>query len=152
MDLAKIHERMGQVESYKEKNKIARLTLKEELEINEEYQKVGEQLKALLEKRKRIKNEIWTQIENQKLVSDIKENKEELDTLEEILSSELMEYYQENKATEIEDSSGEKRQFKLVAKLLPKKKKYEEREVDGRFASQIDPSAVNKTSPQENYL
>jgi len=140
MELNKIHERMNQIEDYKEKNKIARGALRDELGVNEEYQEVQEELKALKERLKRIKGEVWAQTETQKMTANIKENQEELDTLEEILSTELMEYYKENEVMEIEDADGEKRQFKLVAKLLPKKKKYDEREIDGRFASQIDPN------------
>ena len=142
MELIKIHERLSHIEDFKEKNKVAKEALKSELENNDEYMAAQEEMKTLSERLKRLKGEIWAQAETQKLAADIKDNKEELDTLEEILSTELMEYYKENETTEIEDVDGEKRQFKLVAKLLPKKKKYEDRDADGRYASKIDPEVA----------
>lgn len=142
MELNKIHERLGLIENYKEKNKIARESLKSELENNEEYMAIRDEMQTLAERLKRLKSEIWAQAETQKLSTDIKENKEELDTLEEILSTELMEYYKESETMEIEDADGEKRQFKLVAKLLPKKKKYDDRDIDGRYASKIDADII----------
>ena len=51
-----------------------------------------------------------------------------------------MEYYKENGTNEIEDADGEKRQFKLVAKLLPKKKKWEDRDDEGRYAAKVEPN------------
>lgn len=143
MELTSIHKRMTEVENYKNENKVAREALKDELENNPEYIKACEEVEATVEKRKRIKDEILAKAETQKLITEIKENKEELDTLEEILSTELMEYHIETKADEIEDADGEKRQFKIIAKLLPKKKKWEDRDIDGRYSSKIEPELPN---------
>ncbi|MEI6039756.1 MAG: hypothetical protein WCP93_00130 [Candidatus Berkelbacteria bacterium] len=142
MDVSIIKERMEQLETFKNENKIAREALKNELENDTDYLAVCEEIKALMDKKKRIKDAIWAKAETQKLISDIKENRDELGTLEEILSSELMEYFSDHKTNEIEDQKGEVRKFKVVAKLLPKKNKTddESRDTDGKYAAQINPS------------
>jgi len=145
MDLSIIRERLGQVETFKQENKIARNALSSELENDTEYLKVCEEIKALLEKKKRIKEAIWSKPETQKLVLDIKENREELNVLEEVLSVELMEYYEVKKVDEIEDSTGELRKFKFVAKILPKKDKNDERDNEGKYAAKIDPDMIAGT-------
>jgi hypothetical protein len=145
MDLSIIKERMEQLETFKNENKVAREALKNELENDTDYLAVCEELKAVVDKKKRIREAIWGKTETQKLISVIKENRDEVGTLEEILSSELMEYFSEHKVNEIEDSTGEARKFKVVAKLLPKKNKYDNdsRDAEGKYAAQIDPEIVN---------
>lgn len=150
MELSNIHKRMTEVENYKNENKVAREALKSELENNPAYLEACEEVKTATEKRKRAKDEILAQEETQKIIADVRDNNEELDTLEEILSTELMEYYKESGTNEIEDADGEKRLFKLVAKLLPKKKsaegetspkggKWEDRDDEGRYAAKVEP-------------
>ena len=143
MDITSIHKRMSEVENFKNENKIARAALKDELENNSEYIEACEEMKAAAEKRKRIKNEILSATETQKLSLDIKENNEELDTLEEILSTEIVEYFKESGVNEIEDPDGEKRQFKIVVKFLPKKKTWDQREEDGRYMAKVEPKLSN---------
>lgn len=140
MELASIHKRLSEVDNYKNENKVARESLKNELENSPEYLEACEEVQTAMEKRKRIKDEILAQQETQKIIADIRENKEELDTLEEILSSELVEYYKESGTNEIEDADGEKRGFKVIVKLLPKKKKWEDRDIDGRYSSKVEPN------------
>jgi hypothetical protein len=134
MPTENVKKRILEVESFKEKNKTARDALKNELENSPEYFSACEEVKAALLKKKRIKDEIWAKTETQQLIFDIKENKEELDTLEEILSAELMDFYKESGSDTIEDDNGEPRKFKIIARLLPKKKKYDERDSDGKFS------------------
>ncbi len=140
MDLSIIRERMEQLESLKEENKVAREALRNELENDNDYQAVCEEFKAVADKRKRFRETIWSKPETQKLILDIKENREEINTLEEILSSELMEYYSEKKVDEIEDRTGEARKFKVSVKLMPKKSKFEDRDFEGKYAAKIDSS------------
>lgn len=142
MDLSIIRERIGQSETLKKENKISREALKNELENNPEYLAVCEELEAVADKKKRIKEGIWAKVETQKLILDIKDNVEELSVLEEILSAELTEYYTEKKINEIQDADGEQRIFKLVAKIQPKKDKYEDRDNEGKYAAKIDPTVI----------
>ncbi len=143
MDLSIIRERMGQLETFKQENKVGREALRNELENNQEYLAVCEEIKALNLKKKRIKDSLLAKPETQKLMSDIKENNEELTILDEILSSELTEYYTEKKTDEIEDKDGDLRKFKLVAKIMPKKDKYDDRDDEGKYAK-IDQNIVGK--------
>lgn len=143
MELANIHKRMTEVENYKNENKVARNTLKSELENNSEYLTACEEVKTATEKRKRIKDEILAQQETQKIMADIKDNKEELDTLEEILSSEIVEYHKETNTDEIEDADGEKRRFKIIVRFLPKRKNWDDRDDEGRYAAKVDPNLPN---------
>lgn len=140
MDISIIKERIGQVETFRNENKISRQALQNELDNDTDYLAVCEEMKAIQDKRKRIREAIWSKPETQKLLSDIKENREELTILQEILSTELMEYYAENKTDEIEDADGEQRKFKFSAKFAPKKNKYEDRDGEGKYAAQIDPN------------
>lgn len=134
MPIDDLKQRIFDVENFKEKNKTAREALKNELENSQEYLSACEEVKAALLKKKRIKDEIWAKVETQQLIADIKENKEELNTLEEILSAELMDFYKNSGTDTIEDSSGEPRKFKIIAKLLPRKKTYDERDSEGKFS------------------
>ena len=145
MDLSIIRERLGQVETLRQENKIARQALQNELDNETEYTQVCEELKAVLDKRKRIRETIWSKPETQKLILDIKENREELSTLQEILSTELMEYYSESKSDEIEDHNGEKRKFKLTIKFAPKKDKYDDHDFNEKNAAKVDAQIVNNS-------
>ena len=149
MDLSIIRERIGQLETIKNENKVAREALKNELENNTEYLAVCEEVEAIMDKRKRIKEAIWAKTETQKIILDMKDNREELSTLEEILSAELMEYYSESKTDEIEDQNGEQRKFKVVVKLVPYKAKHDEREFDGKYAAKIDPNITGNNIEAE---
>ena len=145
MDLSIIRERLGQVETLRQENKIARQALQNELDNETEYTQVCEELKAVLDKRKRIRETIWSKPETQKIILDIKENREELSTLQEILSTELMEYYSESKSDEIEDHNGEKRKFKLTIKFAPKKDKYDDHDFNEKNAAKVDAQIVNNS-------
>lgn len=142
MDIPTIHKRIRDFESYKAKNRTAQEALKDELENDPGYLEACEELKTALEKRKRVRAEILAKTETQKLISDIKENKAELTTLEDILSAELMEYYQEKETDEIEDEDGQPRRFKILAKLLPKNKKYDDRDSEGQYAAKVEPFSL----------
>jgi len=142
MDLSIIRERMGQYETLKKENKIAREALKNELENNTEYLAVCEELEAVADKKKRIKEAIWARVETQKIILEIKDNNEELSTLEEILSAELTEYYTEKRVHEIQDADGVERTFKLVAKIQPKKDTADDRDFEGKYTAKIDPAII----------
>lgn len=139
MDLSIIRERMGQLDTFKNENKVAKEALKNELENDTDYLAALEELKAVKDKVNRIKDALWAKGETQKLINDIKENREELTTIEEILSVELAEYCNEKKVDEITDHDGEVRKIKIVAKLLPKSK-HEDRDYEGKYMSKVEPN------------
>lgn len=119
MDIATIRNRIKMIEELEEENSVSKELLKSALENDATYTEVAREAKEVLSKRKKIKDEIYSQSENEKVVEDIKANKEEIDTLQEILSAELAEYYTREKTDEIEDAKGAKRKFKVIVKLLP---------------------------------
>ena len=126
MEISTIRKRISMIEELEEENKKSKELLKSALENDAEYEEAAREAKEVLSKRRRIKERIIEEPGNKKVVEDIKANKEEIDTLQEILSLELVEYYSKEKTDQIEDSNGEQRKFKLVVKLLPKGSNFEE--------------------------
>lgn len=112
--------RIGLIEKYREEIRIAKETLKVELEDSPEYKEAELAAKEANQKKKRIKDEIWGRPGNQSLRDDIRINLEEIATLQEILSTELMQIFQEKNTDEVPDETGEPRKFKVSAKLMPK--------------------------------
>lgn len=136
MDMSAIQKRIDLLEKYQEEVKNAKEMLNGELENSLEYIQATEEAKEAAEKRKKIKEEILAAGPNQKLVADIKSNTEEINTLKEILSAELIEVYQENKSDIFNDSNGEPRKFKVSVRLLPKRVSYESRDSFGKYTEE----------------
>lgn len=136
MDLNVIKERIKIIEELEDENRKAKELLKSALENDGSYTKVAEEAKSSALKRKELRDSIYHQEGNAKLVEDIRENLDEVKTLREILSVELMDFYSEKKTDKITDSSGETRTFKIQIKLLPKGAKGDERDDLGRFTAE----------------
>lgn len=117
---ATLARRISQVEKYREEIRIGREALKAALEESPEYVAAAEEAKLAAQKKKQLKDAIWSSQDNQKFLAMIKENSEEIAALEEILTTELMQVYQEQNIDEVPDENGELRKFKVTAKLLPK--------------------------------
>jgi hypothetical protein len=129
-----VQKRIEQIDLTEKENKEARSILREALEDDPIYLEAVSEAKEAIAKRNKIKKELMAKIDNQKVQIKIKENNEELSTLKEILSVELVKLHHEKQTDEVEDQFGEPRKFKLIAKLLPRKKRYDERDNEGRFA------------------
>lgn len=134
MELATIQKRISELEKLQEEVKIAREMLKGELENDQNYLEAVEQVKAMVQKRKQIKDEILALGPNQEVVANIKTNQEEISTLRDILSAELTEIFQENDTDEIADETGATRKFVVLAKLLPKRS--ERRNQEGQYTKE----------------
>lgn len=126
MDTSTIRQRMKMIDELEDENKKSKELLKSALDNDIEYQKAQQETKETLSKRRRIKERIMEEPGNKKVVEDIKANKEEIETLQEILSAELVEYYSKEKTDQIEDSNGVQRKFKVVVKFLPKYSNFDE--------------------------
>lgn len=135
MDISAIQKRISLMEKYLTETREAKQMIKEELENDMTYLEAAEEVKAAVAKRKRLKDEILSQGPNQKLQDTIKSNKEEISLLREILSTELIQVYQENKTDEIADESGESRKFKINVKLLPRGARSDSREIYDKYGS-----------------
>ena len=121
MGIEGIQKRIALIEKYEEEIRVAKEMLKGELENSPEYLQSEEEVKEVQNKKKKIKEEILASGPNQKLTADIKHNTEEIATLREILSAELVQVFKESDTDEIQDASGEARKFKVSIKLAPKK-------------------------------
>jgi hypothetical protein len=121
MDFSSIQKKIDQIEKLEEENKISKEMLKAELENDESYVQVSNTVKEANKKKKSVKETILLQEDNKKIVEDIKENTEEISTLKEILSTELIDLYQKQKVEEIPDPTGFPRKFKVLVRLLPKR-------------------------------
>lgn len=140
MSLDTIKERIGQIDTFRAENKTSKEILKEQMENDPLYIEAVEAAKAAVLKRNKLKNEILNREENVKIREDIKDNQYEIQTLTEILSTELIEVYEESKIDEIEDLNGEKRKFKIMAKLLSKREAEQARDEFGKYA--VDEAAL----------
>ncbi|MEI8143706.1 MAG: hypothetical protein WCG48_03790 [Candidatus Berkelbacteria bacterium] len=121
MEIETIKKRIARLEQLQEEVRINKEMLKGELENDDIYLEIAKEVKAAVAKRKQKKDEILSHGPNQEVVKNIKEDVEEISTLKEILSAELMEFYNEKKVDELMDASGQLRKFQVLVKLLPKK-------------------------------
>lgn len=119
MDTSTIRNRIKMIDDLEAENKTSKDLLKSALENDGSYVEAAREAKEALSKRKRIKDTIYSQVENKKVVEDIRANVEEIETLQEILSTELANYYATAKTDNIEDAQGTKRKFKIIVKLMP---------------------------------
>ncbi len=119
-EIASIQQRISQIEELQSELKITKEMLKAELDNDPEYHQAAEDAKAAVAKKKQFKDTIYNTPANQKMVATIKENTEELKTLQEILSAELYRHYEANKTDEVTGADGSTRKFKVSVKLLPK--------------------------------
>ncbi len=133
MDLSVIKERIGIIEKLEEENKKAKELLRSALENDASYTQIAEEAKSAAKKRKEVRDAIFNQEGNAKLAEDIRENLDEIKTLRDILSVELMDFYNEKKTDMITDQDGSTRKFKISVKLLPKGAKAEDRDDLGRY-------------------
>lgn len=120
MGIDQVNKRIEAIENLQLEIKNAKEILKGELENEEIYREAVEEYNEANSKKKRIKEEILGKGSNQKLVAEIKDNQEELATLKDILSAELMEVYKESNSDEFTDMNGQVRKFMFQVKLLPK--------------------------------
>jgi len=123
-----IRKRIETLDKLQEENRINKEMLKGELENDLAYLETVEQVKAASQKRKELKQAILDKGPNQEIVASIKDNQEEISTLREILSVELMDFYQKTKSEEIAG-----RRFVFSAKILPKGVN-EKRDVLGKYS------------------
>ncbi len=119
MDIASIQKRIASIEQLKDDAKVANEAIKNALDNDAAYQTSLKEAKDINAKKKRIKDDILNQAENREFVEKIKDIKEEIATLEELLSYELVEYAQKNNTDMIQGDDGLVRKFKIHVRLVP---------------------------------
>lgn len=119
MDIGSIQKRITSIEELREQMKVAQEAIKNALDNDSMYQDIVKQAKEVNLKKKKIRDDIVNQAENREFVEKIKDVKEEISTLEELLSYELVEYSQQNNTDMIQGNDGFVRKFKIRVQLLP---------------------------------
>ncbi len=117
MDLAQIQQRLEVIEKLQEDIKKAKSMIDDALNNDSVYTKAVEESKESLRKKKQAKDQIINLAENKQLMKQIKDDGDELLTLKEILSEELIEYRQKSKTESIQDKRGQTHYFKFLVKL-----------------------------------
>ena len=119
MEIKNIKKRIANIEKLKEELKITTEAINNALANDSGYQQAVSQAKESNGQKKRLRDEILGQSENQEFVSKSSDIKQELSTLEELLAHELMEYSTHNNTDMIEGDDGFVRKFKIFVRLLP---------------------------------
>lgn len=119
MDITSMQKRISSIEGLRGEVKTAQEAIKNALENDSTYQEAVREAKEINTKKKRLKDDILNQAENREFVEKIKDLKDEISTLEELLSYELMEYSRANNTDIIQGHDGMVRKFKIVVRLLP---------------------------------
>lgn len=120
MDRQQIIERLQKLDDLNGKIKVAKEMLADALDNDATYQEVEDVAKQASDKKKKLTNEIYNLPENRKAVDEVKVAREEIATLKEILSEELIEYRNQHKTESIEGPDGQMRVFKFSVKLSAK--------------------------------
>lgn len=119
MDIAAIQKRIASIEKLKEDMKVSQEAIKNALDNDGAYKEATREAKEINAKKKRIKDDVLNQAENREFVEKVKDIKEEIATLEELLAYELIEYSQHNNTDMIQGDDGLVRKFKILVRLLP---------------------------------
>lgn len=119
MDLPAIQKRIDSIEKLKDELKVAKEAIKNALDNDGAFVAAVAEAKEANSKKKRLKDEILNQAESQEFVGKIKDLREEISTLEELLAYELVEYSSSNNTDMIQGTDGFVRKFKIIVRLLP---------------------------------
>jgi len=123
MDIASIQNRIKMIEDLEAENRTLKDMISSELESDQIFQDAQKESKEKALFKKRERDRVLAEEGNQKTLSDIKANQEEISTLKEILSTELIDFYGKSKIDEIDDGSGSLRKFKFSVRLSPKRER-----------------------------
>jgi hypothetical protein len=126
MDIEQLRSRIAELEKNQTEIKVAKDAIKQQLENDLEYVQARDEAKKAGLKKKQIREGILQLPENQKFVEEIKNNTQDLSVLKDILSAELMDFYQKSNKEEFTDDKGRVRKFKIQAVLLSDKRQNEQ--------------------------
>lgn len=119
MEIKSIQKRISDIEQLKAEAKIANEALSTALANDSSYQATVSEAKEVNAKKKRLREDIVNQAENREYMERLKDLKDEIATLEELLAYELVEYARQNNTDMIEGTDGFVRKFKILVRLLP---------------------------------
>jgi len=110
-----------QLDEVKEKQKEYKQRLKNILDNDSQLAEFEEQAKEASQAFKKRKIELADSIEGKEIKAKVKEYSEEIRDIEESLTNSLLTYYQVTGTQSFDTPTGEEREFKLKARLLPTK-------------------------------
>lgn len=118
MALADIQQRITDIEAEKEQVNTLKEMLKDSLENDIPYQEAYAEQKDWAAKAKKAKEAAYAAANADKIQEKIAEHNEKIKSLNELLSYDLLQFYQENNTNEFEDANGNVRKFKVAANLV----------------------------------
>lgn len=118
MALQDIQQRLSDIELEKEKATTLKEMLKDALESDIPFQEAAAEQKDWAAKAKQAKEAAYTAANGDEIQEQIAEINQKIKSLQELLSYELVQYYQEYKTNEFTDSDGNTRRFKVGATMV----------------------------------
>ena len=118
MALADIQQRLAYIELEKEQLSTLKQMLKDSLENDIPYQEAYAEQKDWAAKAKKAKEAAYAAANADEIQEKIAEHNEKIKSMNELLSYDLFQYYQENNTNEFEDAEGNIRKFKVGASLV----------------------------------
>lgn len=118
MALEDIQQKLSDIELEKEQVNTLKQMLKDSLENDIPYQEAYAEQKDWAAKAKKAKEAAYAAANADEIQEKISEHNEKIKSLNELLSYDLFQYYQENNTNEFEDANGNIRKFKVGATLV----------------------------------
>lgn len=118
MAVEDIRSRLAEIEEEKEKVTTLKDMLKNALENDIPYQEAAAEQKDWSAKVKQAKEAAFAAASGDEIQEQISEINEKIKSLNELLSYELVQYYEEYKTNEFTDNEGNTRRFKVGASLV----------------------------------
>jgi hypothetical protein len=118
MAVEDIRQRLAEIEDEKEKVTTLKDMLKNALENDIPYQEAAAEQKDWSTKAKQAKEAAYAAANGDEVQEQISEINEKIKSLQELLSYELVQYYQEYKTNEFTDLEGNTRRFKVGATMV----------------------------------
>ncbi|HEY1074739.1 MAG TPA: hypothetical protein VGE59_03520 [Patescibacteria group bacterium] len=117
VDLETIQKRIEQLDIAQQEINTIKTALDDALAEDDRYQQLDLQTREFAVQKKKIKDEIWAQPTYQDAMAKMKDIKEEMADLKEILNHELLEWRQTNNSDEIIGADGTTRKLKVNVRL-----------------------------------
>jgi hypothetical protein len=122
MNLEQLQKRIEQLEQAQNELKQIKITLDDALKEDDRYQEVDLETRELATKKKRVKDEIWGQATYREAIAKMKDIKEEIADLNDILNHELLAWRQTHNSDEIIGSDGTVHKLKVNVRLQPQRR------------------------------
>ncbi|MEK7595811.1 MAG: hypothetical protein AAB443_04475 [Patescibacteria group bacterium] len=117
MELTSIQKRIQIIEGLQKELQVLSNMLKETYENDPQFQKAEEENSKVREETKVAKNKVEEKESVKKILTDMKEKRDDIKEAQETLSLELIEYYRKNSVLTVEDGDGKVREMKISVKL-----------------------------------